>query len=225
MLSAGEEEEGDEGESDGEEDEEQEEELLEERRAPKEPPSTSAPAPIPRNKPQPQDAKAQAEPVSAAAAVLPAAAAPPAAKPAAAAAPAAARGAGKGPHLDGPLDLPYTIPLPATYPEFEAIVRGRPAAQLATAIQRIRTFNAVALATDSKRKMQARAAGGGRVRGVSGERKGRGGGTEGGRRRGSFACSRSARPCSTLMGGVAGHQYGCECQQAACMGMQDGKPE
>ncbi|KAG2492669.1 hypothetical protein HYH03_009084 [Edaphochlamys debaryana] len=56
--------------------------------------------------------------------------------------------------LDGPLDLPYTIPLPKTYGEFASLVNGRPAEDLHTAIARIRAFNATALATDNKRKMQ-----------------------------------------------------------------------
>lgn len=58
--------------------------------------------------------------------------------------------------LDGPLDLPYTIPLPSSYPEFVRLVQGRGAEDLHTAISRIRAFNAVALATDHKRKMQVR---------------------------------------------------------------------
>ncbi|KXZ52129.1 hypothetical protein GPECTOR_10g758 [Gonium pectorale] len=56
--------------------------------------------------------------------------------------------------LDGPLDLPYTISLPSSYADFAALVRGRPSDQLAAAISRIRAFNAVALATDNKRKLQ-----------------------------------------------------------------------
>jgi hypothetical protein len=56
--------------------------------------------------------------------------------------------------LDGPLDLSFTPAVPGTYQEFEALVGNRPADQLQLAIQRIRTFNAAALATDHKRKLQ-----------------------------------------------------------------------
>jgi hypothetical protein len=56
--------------------------------------------------------------------------------------------------LDGPLDLSFTPAVPGTYQEFEALVGARPADQLQLAIQRIRTFNAAALATDHKRKLQ-----------------------------------------------------------------------
>lgn len=58
---------------------------------------------------------------------------------------------------EAPLDLPYTIPLPDSYAAFAKLVNGRPAEQLALAVQRIRMFNAAALATDSKRKLQVRA--------------------------------------------------------------------
>ncbi len=56
--------------------------------------------------------------------------------------------------MEGPQDLPYTIPLPASYNEFAGLVSGRPASDLHAAITRIRVFNAVALATENKRKMQ-----------------------------------------------------------------------
>jgi nucleolar protein 14 len=56
--------------------------------------------------------------------------------------------------LDGPLDLSYTPPVPESYAEFAALVGGRPAQQLELAVQRIRVYNAAALATDSKRKLQ-----------------------------------------------------------------------
>lgn len=72
-------------------------------------------------------------------------------KPAAAAAAAA--------ELEGPLDLSFTPAVPESYQEFAALVGGRPAEQLGLAIQRIRTFNAAALATDSKRKLQVSAVG------------------------------------------------------------------
>ncbi|GLC45018.1 hypothetical protein PLESTB_001743300 [Pleodorina starrii] len=141
----GEEEEGESGSGDGEEEEEEgedddndeeeevsEEEQLEQRRNPAHPPSTSRPG----------DGEGNAA----------AAAAGKKKAPAAAAAVAVAAKAGKP--LEGPLDLPYTIPLPSSYNEFAALVNGRPAEDLATAIGRIRAFNAVALATDNKRKMQ-----------------------------------------------------------------------
>ncbi|KAF5835653.1 nucleolar protein 14 [Dunaliella salina] len=56
--------------------------------------------------------------------------------------------------LHGPLDLPYTIKMPDSYPKFAALVRGRSAEDLATIISRIRGFNATALASDSKRGLQ-----------------------------------------------------------------------
>jgi nucleolar protein 14 len=56
--------------------------------------------------------------------------------------------------LEGPLDLSYTPPVPESYAEFAALVDGRPVEQLQLAVQRIRVFNAAALATDSKRKLQ-----------------------------------------------------------------------
>ena len=85
--------------------------------------------------------------------------------------------------MPGPLpELPYTIHLPETYPAFQRLVAGRSAADLATAVTRIRAFNAATLATDSKRKLQvwggARAGGEeveeGRDRGVKEERRGKG---------------------------------------------------
>ena len=56
--------------------------------------------------------------------------------------------------LEGPLDLPYTIPVPETYEAFAALVAGRPAEQLQIALHRIRAYNASTLATDNKRKLQ-----------------------------------------------------------------------
>jgi hypothetical protein len=56
--------------------------------------------------------------------------------------------------LDGPLDLSYTPPVPDSYAEFAALVGGRPAAQLQLAVQRIRVYNAAALGTNNKRKLQ-----------------------------------------------------------------------
>jgi nucleolar protein 14 len=76
-----------------------------------------------------------------------AAAAPPKARSGAAAAP---------PPLEGPLDLPFTIPVPQRYEAFAALVGGRPPEELALAISRIRAFNAAALATDNKRQLQVR---------------------------------------------------------------------
>lgn len=67
---------------------------------------------------------------------------------------AAAGGGGKA--LEGPLDLPFTIPVPESYEEFAALVGGRPAEQLRLAVQRIQAFNAAALATEHKRKLQVR---------------------------------------------------------------------
>lgn len=58
--------------------------------------------------------------------------------------------------VDGPLDLSFTPPVPESYQEFVLLVGGRPAEQLQLAIQRIRTFNAAAMATDNKRKLQVR---------------------------------------------------------------------
>lgn len=55
---------------------------------------------------------------------------------------------------DGPLDLPFTPPLPQNYFQFAALVKGRSAEDLKTLIHRIRSYNAVALATDNKHKMQ-----------------------------------------------------------------------
>ncbi len=55
---------------------------------------------------------------------------------------------------DAPLDLPYTIRMPETYQGFAELVRGRPARHLLLAIERIRAFNAAALAADAKRQLQ-----------------------------------------------------------------------
>lgn len=60
----------------------------------------------------------------------------------------------QSPAVDGPLDLSFTPPVPETYQEFLSLVGGRPADELQLAIQRIRTFNAAAMATDNKRKLQ-----------------------------------------------------------------------
>lgn len=53
-------------------------------------------------------------------------------------------------------DLPYTIAAPETYEEFARLVAGRPAADLSAAIQRIMACNAVALASQNRRKLQVR---------------------------------------------------------------------
>ena len=50
--------------------------------------------------------------------------------------------------------LPFTIPAPASYKEFALLVRGRPAAELAEAISRVRACNAVQLGADNRRKLQ-----------------------------------------------------------------------
>lgn len=60
----------------------------------------------------------------------------------------------QSPAVDGPLDLSFTPPVPETHREFLSLVGGRPADELQLAIQRIRTFNAAAMATDNKRKLQ-----------------------------------------------------------------------
>eukprot|EP00798_Chlamydomonas_sp_ICE-L_P032118 gene32118-16637_t len=56
--------------------------------------------------------------------------------------------------MDGPMDLPFTIPMPKNYKGFVALVGGRSAEDLVTAVQRIRAFNAASLAADSKRGLQ-----------------------------------------------------------------------
>ncbi len=66
----------------------------------------------------------------------------------------AAGQAGPGTQLEGPLDLPFTIPVPQSYEEFARLVAGRPSDQLTLAVQRIMAFNAAALATDHKRQLQ-----------------------------------------------------------------------
>ncbi|KAK9815549.1 hypothetical protein WJX72_005610 [[Myrmecia] bisecta] len=51
-------------------------------------------------------------------------------------------------------DIAYVLPAPDSYPEFAAVVEGRSAQDLKLIVQRIRACNAVALATDNRRKMQ-----------------------------------------------------------------------
>ncbi|GIL50075.1 hypothetical protein Vafri_6396 [Volvox africanus] len=124
------------GEGETEEDEDAEEEQLEQRRNPAHPPSTSRPG----HGSSGGDPMAKARGVAAAEA-------------------RSKKGTGPGSAvaakpLDGPMDLPYTIPVPSSYNEFATLVNGRPAEDLHTAISRIRAFNAVTLAADSKRKMQ-----------------------------------------------------------------------
>lgn len=51
-------------------------------------------------------------------------------------------------------ELPFTLPIPASYEKFAALVAGRSPQELTLAIQRIRVCNAPALAADSKRKLQ-----------------------------------------------------------------------
>ncbi|GLI63095.1 hypothetical protein VaNZ11_005999, partial [Volvox africanus] len=128
------------GEGESEEDEDAEEEQLEQRRNPAHPPSTSRPGHGPGGHGGGgEDPVAKVRGVSAEA--------------------VSKKGTGPGSAvvakpLDGPIDLPYTIPVPSSYHEFATLVNGRPAEDLHTAISRIRAFNAIALATDSKRKMQ-----------------------------------------------------------------------
>ncbi|CAD7704342.1 unnamed protein product [Ostreobium quekettii] len=54
----------------------------------------------------------------------------------------------------GPVDLPYTLPVPKSYEEFAGWCRGRSGADLGQIISRIRTFNSVELAADGKQKLQ-----------------------------------------------------------------------
>ncbi|GIL77894.1 hypothetical protein Vretimale_6572 [Volvox reticuliferus] len=123
------------GEGESEEDEDAEEEQLEQRRNPAHPPSTSLPGHGDGGE------EPKVKPRGAAVAAM------------------SRKGPGPGGavaarQVDGPIDLPYTIPVPSSYNEFATLVNGRPAEDLHTAISRIRAFNAVALAADSKRKMQ-----------------------------------------------------------------------
>ena len=52
-------------------------------------------------------------------------------------------------------DLPYTIAAPSTYAAFAQLVTGHSPAKLRLIVQRIRACNAIALATDNRRKLQA----------------------------------------------------------------------
>lgn len=51
-------------------------------------------------------------------------------------------------------DIPFTMEAPASYPAFARVVQERSPAQLQTIVQCIRTCNAIALATDNRRKLQ-----------------------------------------------------------------------
>lgn len=51
-------------------------------------------------------------------------------------------------------DIPFTIQAPASYQAYSKLVHGRSASQLQTIVQRIRACNAIALATDNRRKLQ-----------------------------------------------------------------------
>ena len=53
-------------------------------------------------------------------------------------------------------DIPFTIEAPTTYHAFAKLVQGRSVAQLQTIVQRVRACNAIALATDNRRKLQVR---------------------------------------------------------------------
>lgn len=52
-------------------------------------------------------------------------------------------------------DIPYTIPAPSSYAAFAQLAGGQGPARLRLIIQRIRACNALALATDNRRKLQA----------------------------------------------------------------------
>lgn len=56
--------------------------------------------------------------------------------------------------LEGPLDVTFTPAVPESYAAFEALVGGRPPAELALIVGRIRGANAAALNTENRRKMQ-----------------------------------------------------------------------
>lgn len=52
-------------------------------------------------------------------------------------------------------DIPYTIAAPSSYAAFAQLAEGQGPARLALIIRRIRACNAIALATDNRRKLQA----------------------------------------------------------------------
>ena len=52
-------------------------------------------------------------------------------------------------------DIPYTIPAPSSYAAFAQLAQGQGPARLGLIIRRIRACNAIALATDNRRKLQA----------------------------------------------------------------------
>lgn len=52
-------------------------------------------------------------------------------------------------------DIPYTIPAPSSYAAFAQLAGGQGPTRLGLIIQRIRACNALALATDNRRKLQA----------------------------------------------------------------------
>ena len=52
-------------------------------------------------------------------------------------------------------DIPYTIAAPSSYAAFAELAKGQGPARLGLIIQRIRACNAIALATDNRRKLQA----------------------------------------------------------------------
>jgi nucleolar protein 14 len=51
-------------------------------------------------------------------------------------------------------ELPFTIAAPSSYEDFAQLVGDRPASELSLAVQRIRTCNALAMASDNRRKLQ-----------------------------------------------------------------------
>ena len=52
-------------------------------------------------------------------------------------------------------DIPFTIAAPSSYAAFAQLVQGHSPSKLRLIIQRIRVCNAIALATDNRRKLQA----------------------------------------------------------------------
>lgn len=53
-------------------------------------------------------------------------------------------------------DLPYTIEAPKDFEEFSALLQNRSDDQIVEAIRRIRTYNAIAVAAENRKKMQVR---------------------------------------------------------------------
>jgi len=53
-------------------------------------------------------------------------------------------------------ELPYVLPVPDSAADFAALVRGRPPAELAEAITRIRTYNHAKVAAGNLERLQVR---------------------------------------------------------------------